>query len=192
MDTKEKILISARQLFTDYGYKKVSMDEIASSAGFTKKTVYSYFKDKDTLLRSLIEEELFSMKSIIDNYSSDSSLDVFGFLNKTMYSLLKYKKESKLLFRLSREIGSANIEKTIGIIDDSIISFIKEKVLLLSDKVDINIDVDLCAFVIYKVYLSIMFEYDKDIDEDMITRNVTQILKNGLFKFQEVFDEKFY
>ena len=101
MDTKEKILISARQLFTDYGYKKVSMDEIASSAGFTKKTVYSYFKDKDTLLRSLVEEELFSMKSIIDNYSSDSSLDVFGFLNKTMYSLLKYKKDSKLLFRLS-------------------------------------------------------------------------------------------
>lgn len=183
MDTKEKILISARQLFTDYGYKKVSMDEIASSAGFTKKTVYSYFKDKDTLLRSLVEEELFSMKSIIDNYSSDSSLDVFGFLNKTMYSLLKYKKDSKLLFRLSREIGSANIEKTIGIIDDSIISFIKEKILILSDKVDINIDVDLCAFVIYKVYLSIMFEYDKDIDEDMITHNVTQILKNGLFKF---------
>ena len=193
MDTREKILLSARNLFTDYGYRKVSMDEIARFAGVTKKTVYSYYKDKDFLLRCLMEEELLAMKSIIDGFSSDSSLDVFEFLNKTMCALLKYKKDSKLLIRLNHEINnynSINIENSIKSIDESIISFIKEKVLMLKGKVNLDIDVDLCAFVIYKVYLSIIFEYDRDIDEKKITHNVTQILKNGLFNKQGGLNEK--
>ena len=48
---KEQILESARTLFTQYGYRKVSMNEIAASANVTKKTVYSYFKDKDELFK---------------------------------------------------------------------------------------------------------------------------------------------
>ena len=181
METSDRILLSARNLFTDFGYKKVSMDEIASNAGVTKKTVYSYFKDKDFLLKCLIEEEILSMRKIIDDFSLDSSLDAFSILNRTMYSLLRYKKESKLLCRLSHEI---NVYDTIKAIDNSIISFIKDKLMLFNDKflIDgINIDYDLCSFVIYKVYLSIMFEYDKDIDEEDVIFNVTQILKNGLF-----------
>ncbi len=182
-DTRNRILISARELFTDYGYKKVSMDEIARNSGVTKKTVYSYFDDKDSLLKFLIEDEILSMKSIIDEYSSDNSLDAFSFLNKSLYSLLKYKRESKLLFRLSKEIDSSNIDASIRYIDSSIISFIKDKILMLKDRLDldVNIDVDLCAFIIFKVYVSVMFEYDKDINESEITHNVTQILKNGLF-----------
>ena len=187
METSEKILVSARELFTDFGYRKVSMDEIASNAGVTKKTVYSYFKDKDFLLKCLIEEEILSLKKIVDFYSSDESLDPFSMLNKTMCSLLRYKKESKLLSRLSREI---NVYDTVKAIDNSIVSFIKDKLLFFNDRLNlngINIDYDLCSFIIYKVYLSIMFEYDKDINEDEITFNVTQILKNGLFNKQEGF-----
>ena len=42
-------------------------------------------------------------------------------------------------------------------------------------------DPDLCAFIIYKVYVAVMFEWDKEIDENEVTQNVTQILKEGLF-----------
>lgn len=42
----EQILNAAKKLFTNYGFKKVSMDEIASEAGVTKKTVYTYFPSK--------------------------------------------------------------------------------------------------------------------------------------------------
>ena len=44
---KEDIVNAARILFTDYGYKKVSMEEIASKAAVTKKTIYNYFHDKE-------------------------------------------------------------------------------------------------------------------------------------------------
>ena len=94
-----------------------------------------------------------------------------------------YKKDSKLLIRLNKEIDSSNIDSSIRYIDSSIISFIKEKILMLNHKyeIDVNIDVDLCAFIIFKVYVSVMFEYDKEINEFEITQTVTRILKNGLF-----------
>ena len=44
---EEQIINVARELFTTYGYKRVSMDEIAKCANVTKKTVYSYFKSKE-------------------------------------------------------------------------------------------------------------------------------------------------
>ena len=42
-------------------------------------------------------------------------------------------------------------------------------------------DIDLCAFVIYKVYVSVIFEWDKELDEKKVTENITKILKEGLF-----------
>lgn len=37
MNKKEEVIKKARELFTKYGYKKVSMDEIAREANVTKK-----------------------------------------------------------------------------------------------------------------------------------------------------------
>ena len=36
------------------------------------------------------------------------------------------------------------------------------------------------AFIIYKIFLSVMFEYDMELDEEKVTRDVTSILKDGL------------
>ena len=38
---KENVIESARLLFHKYGFKKVSMDEIAREANVTKKTIYN-------------------------------------------------------------------------------------------------------------------------------------------------------
>jgi len=46
-EKKIKVINAARELFSRYGYKKVSMDAIAKKSLVTKKTIYTYFKDKD-------------------------------------------------------------------------------------------------------------------------------------------------
>ena len=67
-------------------------------------------------------------------------------------------------------------------IDSAILNFIKEKLVYAIDKGYIKkCDPDLCAFIIYKVYVAVMYEWDKEIDEEEVTQNVTQILKEGLF-----------
>ena len=65
MTKKEDIIVSARELFTKYGYRKVSLLDIANKSGVTKKTIYSYFKDKDEFFCYFIKEELENMKKLL-------------------------------------------------------------------------------------------------------------------------------
>ena len=68
MNKKEMIIQTARDLFTKFGYKKVSMDEIAREAKVTKKTIYSYFKDKDSMFLYFVDEELEKIKKELAKY----------------------------------------------------------------------------------------------------------------------------
>ena len=71
MMKEEQIIESARFFFNKYGYKRVSMDEIAKSAGVTKKTVYSYFSSKEELLKYFIKEEIQNMKKIVEDVEAE-------------------------------------------------------------------------------------------------------------------------
>lgn len=54
MELKEKIIEKAGDLFAQYGIKNVSMDELASSVGISKRTLYENFKDKEDVLLSTL------------------------------------------------------------------------------------------------------------------------------------------
>lgn len=47
---------AAIRLFGTKGYASTSLDEIATSAGFTKGAVYYYFKSKETLLLDILQD----------------------------------------------------------------------------------------------------------------------------------------
>lgn len=49
---KEKILHKASDLFLNFGFKSVTMDDIASKMGISKKTIYSHFPTKLDLVRA--------------------------------------------------------------------------------------------------------------------------------------------
>lgn len=54
MDIKQRIIEKAGDLFFQVGIKNVSMDELASALGISKRTIYENFKDKEDILLSLI------------------------------------------------------------------------------------------------------------------------------------------
>ena len=56
METNEKILYKAFELFKRFGIRSVTMDEIAGQCGVSKKTVYHFFEDKDTLVESIMND----------------------------------------------------------------------------------------------------------------------------------------
>ena len=47
---KQTILTCAYRLFHRLGFNRVSMDEIATAAGVTKRTLYFHFRSKDDLM----------------------------------------------------------------------------------------------------------------------------------------------
>lgn len=62
METKERIIHEARTLFLRLGIRSVSMDEIATHLGISKKTVYQHFQDKDELVDRVLQMQINNMQ----------------------------------------------------------------------------------------------------------------------------------
>ena len=70
---KERIKAKARELFMRYGFRSVTMDEIAGQLGVSKKTIYQYFTDKDSLVEEVMQDEMTFMQMICNKQLSESS-----------------------------------------------------------------------------------------------------------------------
>lgn len=51
----EDIIKTVLKLYSRYGIKSVTMDDTARELGISKKTLYSYFKDKNELVEKVVE-----------------------------------------------------------------------------------------------------------------------------------------
>lgn len=49
---KDKIIYNASELFITYGFKSVTMDDIANHLGISKKTIYQHFDNKTKLVEA--------------------------------------------------------------------------------------------------------------------------------------------
>lgn len=69
-DTRAHILTAAKSMFLQYGFTKVTVGEIASKLGISKKTIYKHFKSKDEIVNTLLVDTMNSMdaqcKSILN------------------------------------------------------------------------------------------------------------------------------
>lgn len=53
--TRERILLAAMQVFSQKGWQRSSLDEIAHAAGLTKGAIYWHFKNKNDLFFALLD-----------------------------------------------------------------------------------------------------------------------------------------
>ncbi len=58
METKDRILLGAEELFFKFGIKSVTMDDIAKELAISKKTIYQFFSDKNELVETLMKFKL--------------------------------------------------------------------------------------------------------------------------------------
>lgn len=64
---KEKIALKAHDLFFQRGTKAVSIEDIASELGISKKTIYNYFSSKDEIIAYNIDFHISENCCIIDS-----------------------------------------------------------------------------------------------------------------------------
>ncbi|MEI7499278.1 MAG: TetR/AcrR family transcriptional regulator [Bacteroidota bacterium] len=118
------ILEQVRKLYQRYGIKSVTMDDVATGLGISKKTLYEHFSDKEDLVRNVLMlehdnrcsflsavegqklnaiEELFNVYKIMN--------DVFREYNPSMeYDLRKYYPD---LFMKTKEIRRKRMYESI-------------------------------------------------------------------------------
>ena len=193
---KEKQIVdAARKLFYKFGFKKVSMDEIAREAGVTKKTVYTYFSSKEELFKYFIQEELDNMKKIVEDIEKED-LDFFEAVHQIIFQLIKYKNKRqffKLMTNEAEVLKSSIASKSLNLIDEQIQSYIYDIVKNAMDKGYIKIEnPEVVTFLVYKMYIALMFDWSETrekLDEEEIAKTILDILKNGLGE-REINEEK--
>jgi len=72
MELKDRIKHKADELYRRYGVKSVTMDEIASQMGVSKKTIYHCFSDKNELVDQVIMDLLAHNRQCCEDYHKRS------------------------------------------------------------------------------------------------------------------------
>ena len=84
-EIEKDILKEATKLFFDKGYKKVTVDEIASNLSISKKTIYKYYESKQDLLEKTFDNWRISITTEINEILDRKNISFIEKL-KTMMS----------------------------------------------------------------------------------------------------------
>jgi len=78
MQSRDEILKNIYNLYIKYGFKSITIDDFAFQLGISKKTIYSYFKNKEEIVRYVTEHFIYTLR----NEVNDSLLKKNDFLDK--------------------------------------------------------------------------------------------------------------
>ncbi|MCF8227848.1 MAG: TetR/AcrR family transcriptional regulator [Bacteroidales bacterium] len=129
-EKEQRIIRVTEELYAKYGIKSITMEDVASSLGISKKTLYQFVSDKEELVEKVINsharEKLEEFAAIFDEKKNaiDELFDLIDFIKQMFkehnpareYDLLKYYpelynalkiKKREHIFKAFRE----NIEK---------------------------------------------------------------------------------
>jgi len=83
-DIKIRILNSAREEFFLHGFTKVTVDEIASKLGMSKKTIYKFYPSKDDIVRAVITTTFKEVQSVCEEIVNNNTLNFVDKLQQMM------------------------------------------------------------------------------------------------------------
>ena len=110
MITKATLLKCSIEQFTQFGSKHVTLDDLANELGISKKTIYSFFKNKEDLVTSSLETIINEYKEDIDRIiisnGNDPVLSVM-LIYQRGFQYLKYFKPS-FIFGIEKYYPKAN------------------------------------------------------------------------------------
>lgn len=66
--TKKKLFASAKTEFMEKGYSNASLRKICANAGVTTGALYFFFKDKEDLFRTIVENPLHDLLDMLNTY----------------------------------------------------------------------------------------------------------------------------
>ncbi|RKD32973.1 TetR/AcrR family transcriptional regulator [Thermohalobacter berrensis] len=192
-DKREKILDSAIDEFAKYSYHKASINRIVKKSGIAKGSFYQYFEDKKDLYKYIIDistqKKLKYLTYVMNNLNR---LNFFQIVRELYLAGIKFAKDNPKL----SEIANNFVRDTDSNLKDEILeSGIKKsnnlfKQLLTqgidNGDIDPNIDIDLVAYVITSLSISISEYFIKEVkgeDEMEIMAFVDKmlyIIENGI------------
>ena len=120
---KSQIVEASKSVFRRYGYRKVSMEDIAKACGKGRSTLYYYFKNKQEVLEEVALQEYMSItepaakqvtkeKSISQNLFQYNQVKLKALIQKTEeydHLFIDIKENPEFLFRMFQKIRQKEI-----------------------------------------------------------------------------------
>lgn len=106
-----QIVMSAKEMFLTKGFKSVTMDDLASSMGMSKKTIYTYFKTKNDLVNEVANNLSETISAGIDYICSlnHNPIEEFYVINDFVQDNLK-KEDSSPIYQLQKYYPTTHIK----------------------------------------------------------------------------------
>ena len=90
-EMRDSIVKAATQVFTRFGFKKTSMDDIARSIRMGKSSIYYYFKSKEEIFQAVVDSEADMLRIKVNKIleGSDDSMSKLRAYVKLRMDLIK-------------------------------------------------------------------------------------------------------
>ena len=187
-NARELIITVASDIFARFGFRKTTMDEIASALHKGKSSIYHYFEGKEDIFRSVVEKEIQILKTeIIDAINKEvtpqEKLRVYfitrmHFLNRlaNYYSVLtdEYFEHYSFVEKLRKK----HDQDEINMIKDILQEGIESDIFTIKD-------LEITAITIYTALKGLEYTWatEKDISKtEMNIENLLEILFYGINK----------
>jgi len=113
-DTAEIILTAAVNRFSEYGYNKTTMAEIAEDAGMSAANIYRYYKSKEEIAaacaKSCMSEKADVLKEIVRDKNSSASEKLENYVLTTLRMSQEAALENKKIDEVCAEITKSKPE----------------------------------------------------------------------------------
>lgn len=120
---RARILTTARDVFARQGFRRAEVKTIAKEAGVGKATIYQFFPSKDTLLLTVVEENLTAIRDLVlrELLSAAPPLVRLANLCRVVARFLEQERDfSRLLIQEAGELLGTIQQRYLQLVDDNL------------------------------------------------------------------------
>lgn len=180
---KTYIIDAAERLFFSKGYNNSTMDEIAKEAGFTKKTLYSYFTSKEEIYEKITERGYLILNDLfLEALEKEKNSSEILKIKAMGYSFLKFERDYSGYFKSVFESDGSILEcesleqTTLDMLQKCIKDGVKKGEI--TDKID-------CVSISLILWSSLMgfintFSRKEKYIKDYFNKDIREVTEEGL------------
>ncbi len=121
-----KILHGSRDLFFKHGIKSITMDEIAKHLNISKKTIYTFYKDKNLLVKLMVKSELENEIEVLKSIRTDSENPVDEMLKIMIHVQQFLRRFNPIIFHDLQKYHLSAWDEFKSFQDKTLIGFVEE------------------------------------------------------------------
>lgn len=185
MDRKQEILEAAAKSFTMFGYKATTMEQVSKIANVGKGTIYTFFSNKEELLKEIVLTLIRDMTRQADAVM-DPTESVMENAQKAMMKLLQFREQHLLYAKLIEEekaLRTPAVKQMLLTIEEEIIAYVTKRIENGIVKGEIQpCDAEMVAYLLLKAYFAFILDWQELHEEPLPEEKIWTLFKDTIFR----------